>query len=191
MVQGTTSAADIDLFSQAGSGTSSAPNVLLVIDNAANFSSNASPASAGTCTLGGSTNSLSGTVGGIEQCALYQVIDGLPENSVNIGIMVYNAGNIVDFQAVACHEIPSQPGGCLVYPIKPMSTANKAVLLAWIRSWKTILPDGEPVDGCIKANAQATGAIMQEAWAYFRAHGPLGLATTRASSHSPHVRRIS
>src|SRR5665647_779021 len=55
----TARAEDIDLF--AGTTTSAAPNLLLVLDNAANFSASASPASAGTCTIGGATNTMVGT----------------------------------------------------------------------------------------------------------------------------------
>ena len=69
------------------------------------------------------------------------------------------------------------PGGCLVYPMQLMNAANKAELLAWIKSWKVTSGLGN-----IKANAQATGGVMQEAWAYY--NGRIGLsgvdyATTR------------
>jgi len=168
---------DTDLFVRA-SNSSQPPDVLFVIDNAANFSASA-PAS-NNCTLAGSLNSLSGTVGGIEQCALHQVIDALDPDSVNIGIMVYNASNVVDFQGVQCFTIvASKPGGCLVYPMQLMNAPNKTALLAWIRSWKT---SGSGA-GYIKANSQATGGSMQEAWAYY--NGRTGLSGRNYSSTPP------
>ena len=66
------SAEDIDLFVNA-EASSSAPNVLFVIDNAADFSST-SPI---PCEIDGAPSKLTGTVGGIEQCALHKVISEL------------------------------------------------------------------------------------------------------------------
>jgi type IV pilus assembly protein PilY1 len=153
---------DTDLFVQPN-GTGEPPDVLFVIDNAANFDANSTE----NCVIEGSATAMSGKVGGIEQCALYNVISGLNPGSVNIGIMVYNANGVVDFQGVACVTIvSSKPGGCLVYPMRLMDDTNKASLMAWIRSWKTT---GNGA-GYIKANSEATGGSMQEAWAYYNGH---------------------
>jgi len=89
-------AEDIDLFVKA-KPVSDVPNVLFVIDNAANFSSDSKGS---TCIIDGKATALSGTVGGIEQCALYKVIEELPDDSVRIGVMVYNAANVVDHLGV-------------------------------------------------------------------------------------------
>jgi type IV pilus assembly protein PilY1 len=162
-------AEDIDLFVKA-KPVSDAPNVLFVIDNAANFSSDAKDT---TCIIDGKATALSGTVGGIEQCALYKVVKELPEDSVRIGVMVYNAANVVDHLGVECMSVAaSTPGGCLVYPIKLMSAANKAEILAWIKKWKT---SGKG-EGYIKAASEATGGSVQEAWAYIT--GRTGLSGT-------------
>ena len=156
-----TQAEDIDIYSD-NAGTTGAPNVLLVLDNAANFSANA-----GTCsyvndgTAGGTVPSLNGTAGGIEQCAIYNVISSLPAGAVNIGLMVYNANNIHDINNANCG---GSNGGCLVQPITPMTGTAKSNFLAWIKTWKT---SGGAGDGYIKANGEATGATMQEAWAYY------------------------
>ena len=168
---------DTDLFVRAD-GASLPPDVLFVIDNAANFSASASASN--DCIIDGSQNSLHGTVGGIEQCALYKVISELDPDTVNIGIMVYNANNVVNFQGVACFTIvSSKPGGCLVYPMQLMSAANKTTLLAWIATWKTTGSGA----GYIKANSEATGGSMQEAWAYY--NGRTGLSGTNYSSTLP------
>lgn len=149
-------AEDIDLYSDSAS-TAGLPNVLLVLDNAANFS-----ASAGNCTyVDGTAPSLNGTAGGIEQCAIYNVVSGLPADSVNLGLMVYNATNIRDIDNANCADVN---GGCLVQPLVNMSGAAKTKFLAWVKTWRT---SGGAGDGYIKANGEATAAAMQESWAYY------------------------
>lgn len=173
-------AADIDIYSGL-TGAAGKPNVLIVLDNAANFSSNAA-AGAGTCNLTNTSttpavtavNSLAGTVGGIEQCAFYNVLKNLPVNQtdnsalVNIGFMVYNGSNINDTQTppVACNSYGgSTNGGCLVYPLTAMSGSTRANMLNWITTWQT--SNGGAGSNWIKASGEATAATMQEAWAYY------------------------
>lgn len=178
-------AEDIDLFAGSpASSSATAPNVLLIIDNAANFSSSASPSSAGTCTISGATNSLSGTVGGIEQCALYTVLNSLAVTAnaaVNIGVMAYNGSNVVTYTGAACAS--SGDGGCLLYPLTGLTTSTKPQLLAWIAGWKT--SNGGAGSSWIKASGQATGATMQEAWSYYA--GRVGLSGTNYSSFKPAI----
>ncbi|CAH1904751.1 exported hypothetical protein [Candidatus Nitrotoga sp. HW29] len=155
-------AEDIDIYSGLG-GAAGMPNVLIVFDNAANFSSNAAGS---TCIIDGVATALSGTVGGIEQCAFYNVISALPTDSsgnalINIGMMVYNANNIRDINEANCG---GSDGGCLVQPLIPMDAAHKAPLLAWIKTWRT---SGGAGTGYIKSAGEATAATMQEAWAYY------------------------
>lgn len=172
-------AEDIDLFVAPAELTPDPPNLLLVLDNAANFSSSAA---GNTCIIDGVATAMSGTVGGIEQCALYTVISGLDTSAdsatVNIGVMVYKANNVKDYNGDACQG-GENAGGCLVYPIVPLTTANKTALLAWIKTWKT---SGNGL-GYIKANNEATGASMQEAWAYLK--GRTGLSGTNYSDIAP------
>ena len=159
-------AEDIDLFVGYQPTSAYLPDVMIVLDNAANFSSNAA---GGTCVINGTATALSGTVGGIEQCALYKVISELPVPTVNgveqpqlrIGMMVYNANNIRDVTNSNCGDTV---GGCLVQPLMLLNTANKTAFLNWIRSWKTT---GGAGDGYVAANSEATGAAMQETWAYY------------------------
>jgi type IV pilus assembly protein PilY1 len=156
-----THAEDIDLYSD-NAGTSGLPNVLLVLDNGANFSSTASNCTfVNDGTAGGLVPSLNGTAGGIEQCAIYNVVAGLPADSVNLGLMVYNSNNIRDINNANCS---SSNGGCLVQPLVNMSGAAKTKFLAWVKTWKTTGGSG---DGYIKASGDAIAATMQEAWAYF------------------------
>lgn len=185
-MQASSRSEDIDLFAGVtASGT--APNLLLVIDNAANFGSNASPASAGTCTIGGATNSLVGTVGGIEQCALHAVINSMAVSdtaaSLNIGVMVFNGSNVVTSTNDACPA--SGNGGCLVYPMMPLTTTNRASLLSWIRSWKISNGGNDGGSLWIKGTNSASGAAMQESWAFFA--GKTGLSGKDYSALKPSV----
>jgi len=149
-----THAEDIDIYSD-NAASSGVPNVLFVLDNAANFS-----ASAGSCTyVDGTAPSLNGTAGGIEQCALYNVIKGLPEGAVNIGLMVYNDNGMRDFQGLNCG---GANGGCLAQPLTLMSGTAKSNFLAWIKTWVT---SGAGYN--IKAAGKQTASTMQEAWAYY------------------------
>lgn len=179
LAQQSARAEDIDLFT-IGASSTQASNLLIVIDNAANFSANTT-ISGSTCTIGGATNTLSGTVGGVEQCVLYSVINSLPATSatasINIGIMMYNAANIVNYLGTACNS--SGTGGCLVFPMTALTTANKATLLTYIASWKT--SNGGAGSRWVKANNAATGAAMQEAWAYYA--GRTGLSGTNYSNN--------
>ena len=171
-------AEDIDIYSGLG-GAAGRPNVLIVFDNAANFSSNAAGS---TCIIDGVATALSGTVGGIEQCAFHSVISALPTDSngdalINIGMMVYNANNIRDINEANCG---GSNGGCLVQPLIPMDAAHKTPLLAWIKTWNTT---GGVGDGYIKSAGEATAATMQEAWAYYA--GSTGLSGRSYSGIKP------
>ena len=163
-------AEDIELFVNANP-QSTPPNVLFVIDTAANFSSSAP---GNECRLPNNDSPrtlLSGRVGGIEQCALYRVINSLPEESVNIGVMMYNTAGIFMSNGTECPRIVSdRPGGCLVHPITFMDSEGKRALLDWILSWR--IDAAGP--GNVKGDRQNTGGVMQEAWAYF--NGRQGLS---------------
>jgi type IV pilus assembly protein PilY1 len=178
LAHGSVLADDTDLFVRAGPN-SDPPNVLFVIDNAGNFNGNAAGA---TCVIGGVATALSGKVGGIEQCALYNVIAALPADSVNIGIMVYNDSGVFTAAGTECVRYEtSRPGGCLLYPITLMDATAKAGLLNWIRNWTTSGNNIYRVDGANKA----TGGVMQEAWAYYRSRtGVSGRTYTQAPPSS-------
>ncbi|MBT9476476.1 MAG: hypothetical protein IV091_11560, partial [Polaromonas sp.] len=166
-----TQAADIDIYSD-NSGTAGVPNVLLVLDNAASFSASV-PTSCEY--VGGGSPSLGQTAGGIEQCAIYNVVSSLPEGAVNLGLMVYSASNIQDWNPSTNSlgtNCGSAEGGCLVQPVALMSGDRKKNFLAWIKTWKANNSDKDGFN--IKVNGQSTGAVMQEAWAYYA--GKTGLS---------------
>lgn len=162
---GSVRAEDTDIYVD-NSGTTGTPNVLLILDNAAAFSASA----ANTCTYidDGGVPSLGNTAGGVEQCALYNTVYALQAGTVNIGLMVYESNNIRDVNNSNCGN---SNGGCLVQPLIPMSGTAKTTFLAWIRTWKTTGGSG---DGYIKSSTERTGAVMQEAWAYYK--GSTGLS---------------
>lgn len=151
-------AEDIDIYSD-NAASAGVPNVLFVLDNAANFS-----AAAPSCTyLDKTAPTLNGTAGGIEQCALYNVISGLPEGAVNIGLMVYNDSKMRDYQGLNCGA-DGPNGGCLARPLTLMSGDGKKAFLAWIKTWKKSESDA---GYNIKASGPATATTMQEAHAYY------------------------
>jgi type IV pilus assembly protein PilY1 len=173
-------AEDIDIYSGLGTATN-VPNVMIVMDNAANFSSSASGAS---CVIDGVATAMSGTVGGIEQCALYNVVLNLPTNAdgsarINLGLMVYNSNNIRDVNNQNCGTL-SSTGGCLAQPLIPMDATNKPAFLNWIKTWNTT---GGTGDGSIKASGEAIAATVQETWAYYR--GGIGVSGRDYSGVKP------
>jgi type IV pilus assembly protein PilY1 len=167
----------IDLFAGVPNSTG-ASNLLFVIDNAANFSSNAAGS---TCIIDGTQTELSGTVGGVEQCALHAAISALDLSKVSlqVGIMMYKTNGVVDYKGVACPG-GQNAGGCLLYPLAALTPSTRPELLNWIKSWKTTGGSGV---GYVKANNQATAAAMQEAWAYFA--GKTGLSGRNYASIAP------
>ena len=169
---------DIDLFRGTTSDEVKPANLMIILDNAAAFSASASE----TCVIGGTATALSGTVGGVEQCALYNVIDSQTVDntaSVRIGIMVYNASNVTPYSG-SCAS--GGVGGCLVLPLTGLTLTTKPLILAWIKSWTT---SGGAGPGFIKASQQATAAAMQETWAYY--YGKTGISGTNYASIIPNT----
>jgi len=172
-------AEDIDLFVDSSTLAVDPPNVLLVLDNGANFSASASfsacPGADGK-PMPGWPSTMLNTVGGIEQCALYKVVEALTPGSVKLGVMVFNSNGMHA-------DCPNGTGGCLVYPITALTddadgvTGSKTRMLNWIKGWKTtgqsnIDPSGLYDDPSkfslnIKSNTNKNAATMQEAWALF------------------------
>jgi type IV pilus assembly protein PilY1 len=65
-------------------------------------------------------------------------------------------------------------------PLMPMNSTNKAKVQAWIKSWTTT---GGEDSGYVKANGESTGAVQQEAWAYFA--GKTGLSGRNYAATRP------
>lgn len=186
-------AADIDLFAGVRPAGADAPNVLIVLDNAANFSASVtglrcSITAAGDVKVDGTGSAptkLDGTAGAVEQCALYSAIQALEAKSdatVNLGLMGFNNNGMKQFNpatntfSAAC---VGGAGGCLLMPLTPLNASNKPNVLEWIRNW-ALSGGGNYV---IKANNSANGAVMQEAWAYF--FGKVGVSGRDYASIAP------
>lgn len=183
---------DIELFAGISS-VGDAPNVMFVLDNAANFSANVtemrcSITSGGIVSTDGTgtaPTSLDGTAGAVEQCALYSAIQALAANStarINIGVMGFNATNMKQFNPTANNftaDCTGGTGGCLLMPLTPFTPENKTRILAWIRNW-TVSGNN---DYNIKGSNSANGAVMQETWAYF--FGKTGVSGRPYSSIQP------
>lgn len=176
-------AVDIDLFTGNPPATTSdnAPVLMFAWDNRASFSANASE----TCLLGTPTSgtatsgtpvatALSGKSGGIEQCAIFSVIQSMPTGDVarvRIGIMALWATGMKDYLDNSCTNTSGE-GGCVLYPVTPLTTANKVALLTYIKNWTST---GSSLYN-IKVNSSAGGpaTLMQESWAYL--YGKTGLS---------------
>lgn len=178
-------AEDIDLFMGYAPPSTSTdlPNVLLVLDNGANFTASAGGGDR-ACTIDGAANSLGNTTGGMEQCALYKLISELEipvtGPKLNIGFMMFNANNIRDIGGTQCGG-SGAVGGCLAVPLMPMNSANQTTLLNWIKSWRS---SGGAGAGYVSAgNDMANGAVMQESWAYFA--GRTGISGRNYSAVAP------
>lgn len=170
-------AADIDLFAGARPAGADAPNVLIVLDNAANFSAEVkamrcSITAAGVVSVDGTGTAptkLDGTAGAVEQCALYGAIQSLEAKSdatINLGLMGFNDNGMKQFNPATntfSASCVGGTGGCLLMPLTPLNGTNKTNMLEWIRNW-ALSGGGNFV---IKANNSANGAVMQETWAYF------------------------
>ncbi|MFC6518396.1 hypothetical protein ACFQAT_00190 [Undibacterium arcticum] len=168
----------IPLFSQAedtdiygGTGSGGVPNVLMVMDTGANFSSSA----AVPCTAyaAGGAPSLGNTGGGVEQCALVDAINSLPVGTVNVGIMVNNGNNFTNGAATGVGPCVGSNGGCLVKPLTLMDAAGKTALINFIKSWQ-LSGNNSATAFTIKSGGDRTGSTMQEAWAYYT--GKTGLS---------------
>ncbi len=172
---GSAIAEDIDIFAGAA-GVSDRPNVLMVLDNSANWSASISGPNCyykenGVATLEGpkatNPNKEQGTKMAIEKCALYNTIDALPVGldgsaKFNVGLMLSN-------------ESPaSNSGGYPRRAIVPLTAANKTAI-------KNIIKNiGINSD---KSNNAAFAKTLHEAWLYFKSAMPLkGAAGTKWDS---------
>lgn len=172
-------AEDIDIYAETAANTG-IPNVLFVIDNGANFSADAG-AACSSYSKGGSP-SLGSTGAGVQQCALVDVIEALPEGTVNIGILVGNANNFAQgYSGMSAADLASYTacdqstgyGGCVVQPLTLMNATNKAKLSNFIKAWKISGSDSSTSFN-VKAGGNKTGNMMQEAWAYY--NGKTGMS---------------
>lgn len=161
----TTRAEDIDIYS-GSPGAGGLPNVLIVLDNSANWSSNIGGQPCyyrenGVTQVGDGPKATSpgqeqGTKMAIEKCALYNLIDALPTNAdgtakFNVGLMLFNLSPA----AIS--------GGYPHVAIKPLDASTKAAFKLKIRNL-TIGGD--------KGNNAAFAKSLYEAYLYLRNSAP-------------------
>jgi type IV pilus assembly protein PilY1 len=154
---------DIDIYTAAPSNADR-PNVLLILDSSANWSSSL-PATA--CRY--KNNGVDSGVGptdmskkfGMEQCALHNVIDALPVSSSGTG----SAGDaLFNVGFMLLNESPASiAGGYPRKAIVPLTTANKTAIKNLIKSLD-ILAD--------KGNNASLAKALYEGFLYFKGLAP-------------------
>lgn len=112
---------DIDVYTSSGSGSVS--NVLFILDSSANW--NASLKHGCVYADGSGAPSKGPTKGGMEQCALYNVIDSLQPNAdgsapYNVGFMVFNETNV-------------DTGARVIQALTPLTVSGKEQIKSVIR----------------------------------------------------------
>jgi type IV pilus assembly protein PilY1 len=172
-------AADIDLFAGSQATVDAAPQVLFVMDTGAAFSSNnqdfrCNISSTGVVKTDGTGNAADFTAldksnGGVEQCAMYAVLQAIIATGTKIkfGVMLLNA-NQNNFNPVTNTygtDCQNGVGGCLALPLTLIDgdTQTSRNILAWIRAW--VINSG--VTNIKGPQSRGDGAAMQEAWAYY------------------------
>jgi len=164
---------DIDIYSGVND-PNGRPNVLLVLDSSANWSSSISAPNcyyndaAGNPTSDGPKASNPGKEQGtkmaIEKCALYNVINALPVNGdgsgiFNVGLMIFNespAANSGGYPRIAIQELTSAAKTGMLTKIKALSIGDD------------------------KGNNAAFAKTMHEAYLYFKSQAPFkGKATSK------------
>ncbi|MEY2860237.1 MAG: hypothetical protein RL392_695 [Pseudomonadota bacterium] len=188
-------AADIDLFAGVPADGTNVANVMFAIDtgaafNASNSAFRCSITSAGvvkTDGTGSAPTSLDRTNGGVEQCALYSVIQSLDTTvtKFNIGVMFFNKGQVPYNPATDTYAssscVANNGGGCLVMPLTALTADTSPKILEWIRLWGS-----NNGNNAIQApSSRGDGAMMQEIWAYY--FGKMGISTVSYANYTKPV----
>lgn len=176
-----TTGADTDLFANVNVMTTGEANILFVVDNAAagstttqgsNYCNIDSSGNVSTATETVNKTLLSGTTLGTIQCALYGALNavtaGTTNATFNIAIMVFNSNGQKSYDPTTGNyssDCSGGDGGCLVIPLVGFTTTNKARILSWIKSWSATSNGNTNIKG---PTQMANGAIMQEAWAFYK-----------------------
>lgn len=157
-------AEDIDIFVGGGGSSSSFPNVLIVLDNSANWSANnqgwpndTSPPAGVNC------GSFCDKQGYYELKALRTVINGLPTDAsgdvqVNVGLMMFNASN------------STRSGGYVRSRVQQLTAVNKAALTTRLDA---IMNNGNGETG---SSSVEYSAILWDVFKYFGGYTYAGLA---------------
>ncbi|MDP2092342.1 MAG: PilC/PilY family type IV pilus protein [Hydrogenophaga sp.] len=173
-------AEDIDLFVGVDQSSSSASNVLFVLDNGANWASNVNDkycniSDTGEVRTDGSGSSsnntfLNGTSAAIQQCAMYSAINDIKIDvgeSLRIGVVGFNATGVPSYDPTSntrSNVCSGGNGGCVMMPLTVLNATTKPNILKWIRQ----LSKSNNAGINISTNNRNNGAAMQEAWAYYQ-----------------------
>ncbi|OGB35399.1 MAG: hypothetical protein A3F78_13385 [Burkholderiales bacterium RIFCSPLOWO2_12_FULL_61_40] len=188
-------AEDIDLFSTPTTATTdtNAPVLLFVWDNGAGFNASSpelcslgTPSEETAATGAATATALSGKTGGVEQCAIFNVIQAMSVTAtakIKIGIMAWKGAQVKDYNGNDCSGTQSD-GGCLLYPVTPLTLSTKVALLTFIKSWKSS-NSGSGIRILADNASPGPATSMQEAWAYL--HGKTGFSGTDYASIQPPV----
>lgn len=190
-------AEDIDLFVGVDQSSSSASNVLFVIDNGANWASNVNDkrcniSSTGVVKTDGSgSNSdfteLDKTSAAIQQCAMYAAIKDIniaSGGSLRISVLGFNATGLTTYNPTTDTEstvCPGNTGGCVLLPFTILNATTKPRILNWVKQ----LSKSNNAGNNISTNNRNNGAAMQEAWAYYQ--GKTGISGRSYSSSGSQI----
>jgi type IV pilus assembly protein PilY1 len=174
MLPGMVSGEDISLYTGTPTGGGK-PNVLLVMDNAANGNSATTIAPGSNCPSWIATNPKAHD---FEQCALYNLIGSIGSSTsplngqVNMGLMMFNPANGGLFYYPS--PTPTAPG-----PLPLLDTAGAATFQNWIMGTPGGATGIGPGTAAVYTNSNNLDESMEEAWAYYTAS--TGLSLTRYS----------
>ncbi len=186
-------AADIDLFAGSQSTADAAPQLVFAVDNSANFSSNNQifrcsitvDGIVKTDGTGTAPTNLDRTNGGVEQCAIYALVQALVTTGtkIRIGVMILNANQNTYNPATGQYgtECQNGVGGCLAMPLTLIDGDNQTSrnMLTWIRTWSTT----SGLNNIKGPQSRGDGAMMQEVWAYY--FGKTGISLRDYASIAP------
>lgn len=196
LMGGPAQAEDIDIFAAGPGSEGGVANVLMVLDNGANFAASVndlrcsiSPSGVVDTTGNGEhSTALDGTAAAVQQCALYSALSSLEATSTgafNVAVMGFNATGLKSFNAATNAFTTScvgNTGGCLLMPFARFDTTNKPRVLEWIRKWsKSNSPYGG--DYVVSTTNSANGAVFQESWAYL--YGKTGVSGRNYAAVAP------
>ncbi|MEQ1440255.1 PilC/PilY family type IV pilus protein [Fontimonas sp. SYSU GA230001] len=151
---------DIDIFSVDEDNTVDNPNVLIILDNSANWSRQAQQWPGGL------------TQGQSEVRAIKNVINQLPDGKVNVGLMMYSTGG----------ASADRDGGYVRFHIRTMNGTNKATLASHLDTiFNNINSTDEKRD-----SSNPFGDLFWDAYNYlsggFQSHNGAGTPASRADS---------
>ena len=103
------------------------------------------------------------------QCSLVDTINGLPNDRLKVGILAGNANGFGTSRGCV-----GSVGGCLLYQLTLVNAANRPALIAFIKGWKKENSGETATSFPFTITSATSGAMMQEAWAYY--NGKTGLS---------------